>query len=108
MRVQRSDGLVPANEPIRTDLHCTECGRNFIALLNLRIDGNHVVECPYCRHEHCRVVQGGYVTGDRWDSRAQRTIKIEGRNVWKAGDQPIMTTGVSAFLRDRWLNRDDS
>lgn len=107
MRTRRTDGLMPAGEPFRTDMSCTECSRNFIALIDLRLEGNHIVECPYCRHEHCRVVIGGEVTEDRWSSRAQRDIRVDGRNVWKAGDQPVMTTGVSAFLRDRWLNRDD-
>jgi len=37
--------------------------------LDFEIDGNHVLECPECGHEHCRVITDGKITGDRWDSR---------------------------------------
>lgn len=59
-------------DPVRTDMNCTNCSKNFIAQLDMSLDGNHVVECPYCGHEHCRVVKAGKVTGDRWESRQQR------------------------------------
>lgn len=90
----------------RTDMYCTECSKNFIAQLDFALDGNHVVECPYCGHEHCRVIKGGEVTGDRWESRTQR-IDVEKRCVWKADSRPIQTTTAAAFIRDAWLNRMD-
>jgi hypothetical protein len=54
---------------VRTDLYCHACDRNFTADLDYDCNGNHVIFCPHCRHEHCRVIQDGVVTGDRWDSR---------------------------------------
>lgn len=90
----------------RTDMYCTECHRNFIARLDMSLDGNHVVECPHCGHEHCRVIRNGTVTGDRWDSRMQR-IDVDRRSVWKSDSQPVVTSTASAFIRDRWLNRSD-
>ena len=36
--------------------------------LDLSLNGNHVLNCPNCGHEHCRVVRNGVITGDRWDS----------------------------------------
>jgi len=91
---------------IRTDLFCTNCNKAFIAQLDLSLDGNHVIECPYCGHEHCRVVKGGIVTGDRWDHREQR-IAVEGRCVWKSDSRPIQTSTASRFLRERWMSRWD-
>ena len=105
MMAENTDILVN-NGPTRTDLYCTECGKNFIAVLDYSLDGNHVVECPHCGHEHCRVIQNGKVTGDRWDSRKQR-VTVGRRSVWKADSQPIMTTTASMFIRDRWINRSD-
>lgn len=90
----------------RTDMHCSNCSRNFIAELAMFLDGNHIVECPYCGHEHCRVIKGGAITDDRWDSRSQR-IDVEKRCVWKSDSQPITTSTAAAFLRERWLNRGD-
>lgn len=92
------DGLV------RTDMYCHQCTKNFIAQLDMSLDGNHIVECPYCGHEHCRTILAGVVTGDRWDGRAQR-VNVARRSVWKSDSQPIVTSTASAFIRDRWLNK---
>lgn len=91
---------------IRTDLYCSECGENFIAQLDEEVDGNHVVECPHCGHEHCRVIEKGEVTDARWDSRRQR-IDVNKRCVWKADSQPIQTSTAAAFIREKWLSRLD-
>lgn len=94
-------------DPVRTDMNCTNCHKNFIAQLDMGIDGNHIVECPYCGHEHCRVIKGGKVTGDRWSSRSQR-VNVEKRCVWKCDSRPIVTSSAAAFIRNAWLNRVDS
>jgi DNA-directed RNA polymerase subunit RPC12/RpoP len=93
-------------DPVRTDMNCTNCSRNFIAQLDMGLDGNHVIECPYCAHEHCRVVEAGEVTGERWSSRVQR-VDVDARCVWKADSQPIITSTAAAFIRSAWLNRVD-
>ncbi len=91
---------------IRTDLNCTNCSKNFIATLDLSLSGNHIIECPYCGHEHCRVIEDGKVTGVRWESRRQR-IDVDKHSVWKADSQPIFTTTAAAWMRERWLSRLD-
>jgi DNA-directed RNA polymerase subunit RPC12/RpoP len=96
-----------AAQPFRTDLYCHNCCKNFVAELDVSVDGDHVIECPYCAHEHCRVVKAGKVTEVRWETRAQRQniIKVDRRSVWKAGDTPIQTSSASSFIRDRWLDK---
>jgi DNA-directed RNA polymerase subunit RPC12/RpoP len=98
-----TDPLVHSG-PVKTDMHCTECSKNFIAQLDYSLDGNHVVECPHCGHEHCRVIKDGRVTSDRWDSRSQR-VDVHKRSVWKHDSQPIQTSSASMFIRQRWLDR---
>ena len=93
-------------EPVRTDMHCTHCSKTFIATFDLRLDGNHIVECPHCGHEHCRVVKDGVVTSDRWDSHVH-THKVPSRSVWKSQTVPLQTSTAAHFLRERWLNRED-
>jgi len=44
----------------------------------VELNGNHVLTCPNCKHEHCRVVRDGKVTDIRWDSRNTRTYTITG------------------------------
>lgn len=88
---------------IRTDLSCTECNNTFIAQLDFSIDGNHIVECPHCGHEHCRVIKDGRVTGDRWSTRDQR-VEVERKHIWKSDSLPMATTTAGEFIRARWMN----
>ncbi len=88
--------------PVRTDVSCTECSRTFIALLDYAIDGNHIVECPHCSHEHCRVIEHGVITGERWSSRHQR-VDVLPRDVWKSDVLQAKTSTASAFIRESWL-----
>jgi hypothetical protein len=30
------------------------------------LDGNHIITCPKCGHEHYRVIKNGEVTGERY------------------------------------------
>lgn len=87
-------------------MNCTECSKNFIAQLDFGIDGNHIVECPYCGHEHCRVIINGVVTGDRWSSRAQR-VNVDKRCVWKSDSLKMKTSTAGEFIRQSWLNKTD-
>ena len=92
---------------VRTDMHCHQCSKAFLAQLDFDVEGNHIIECPHCGHEHCRVIKGGKITGDRWDSRANR-VDVLPRCVWKSSVMQAKTTTAAAFIRDRWLNRSDS
>lgn len=105
MSDRRTD-LLKQHGLVRTDLYCTNCSKNFIAQLDFDLDGNHEVECPYCGHIHFRVIKSGIVSDDRYNSSLS-THKVEKRNMWKSTTQPIITSTASAFLRDRWLNRED-
>ncbi len=90
---------------IRTDLYCHNCNSNFTAVINHDLDGNHEIECPRCGHYHYRVIKGGIVTSDRYDSD-HRTHVVEKRDMWKSTTQPIVTSTATAFMRDLWLNRE--
>lgn len=94
---------------VRTDMYCHHCSKNFIAELNFDIDGNHIIGCPHCGHEHCRVIKRGYITGDRWDGRNDNTIQAREIRVWKSDVLKAKTSSTAEhirnqFLRNRWLN----
>ena len=91
----------------RTEIHCHECHKTLVAELDFSITGNHVIECPHCGHEHCRVIEKGKITNDRWDARNTSTKDIKARSVWKSSVIQAKTSTVSKILRDRWLNRSD-
>ena len=56
----------------KQELYCHECGMYVQFELDLTLNGNHVLECPNCGHEHCRKVEDGVITDVRWDSRNSR------------------------------------
>lgn len=51
------------------ELYCHNCGRYVQFELDITVNGNYVLDCPNCGHEHCRVVNDGVITDTRWDSR---------------------------------------
>jgi hypothetical protein len=53
----------------KQELHCHACNRYVQFELDLSLNGNHVLKCPNCNHEHCRVVKDGEITDSRWDRR---------------------------------------
>jgi len=87
---------------LRTDLYCHNCDKTFFAELDLLLTGNHVIECPHCGHEHCRVIMNGKVTGDRWDSRFGGD-KCLPRRVWKHNSLKIVTSSATEIMRQRWI-----
>lgn len=53
----------------RQELHCHACQKYVQFSLDTSINGNHVLACPNCGHEHCRVVYNGKISDVRWDAR---------------------------------------
>lgn len=53
----------------RTEMFCHNCQNDFTVEFDYSLNGNHVVKCPHCGHEHCRVIKNGEITDDRWDTR---------------------------------------
>jgi DNA-directed RNA polymerase subunit RPC12/RpoP len=88
----------------RTDVYCHQCSHNFIAHINYDVEGNHVVECPYCGHCHYRIIKAGKVTEDRYSSDHSTHKDRAERGMWKSNSVPMATSTVAHFLRNRWLN----
>lgn len=92
----------------KTVLDCHECHKQFVALLDYSITGNHVIECAHCGHEHCRVIENGRITEERWSSRHgsdKDRDAIRPRRVWKADALAARTSSASEFIRQKWLER---
>jgi hypothetical protein len=89
----------------RTDFVCTECAKLFIAQLDFGVEGCYIVHCPWCQHEHYRVIKSGKITEERWNHRV-RQRQVAKAHIWKVSDAAIQAPLSSAaeFIRDRWLN----
>jgi len=92
----------------RTEMHCHNCSKSFVAELDLDINGNYVIECAHCGHEHCRTIKNGKITESRWEGRNDGdSTRVSGRSVWKSSVIQAQTSSVAAHIRERWLNRED-
>lgn len=89
----------------RQEIHCHECGRYVQFDLDLALDGNYVLNCPNCRHEHCRVVRAGRITDERWDTRNAPPIFVNAGTVTSTIYSTYNTTmSGNVFLYSSWLN----
>jgi DNA-directed RNA polymerase subunit RPC12/RpoP len=94
--------------PTRTDMSCHECGKQFVALFDYSLTGNHIVDCAHCGHEHCRVIVNGKITEERWSSRYgsdKNRDGIRARKVWAVQGVTVQTSSASEFIRQRWLEK---
>lgn len=89
----------------RTFLHCHSCSKDFYALLDYSLDGNHEIECAHCGHIHYRRIQKGKVTDDRWHSDHRDSANIKPRRVWKSDSRVARTTSAAELIRERMLRR---
>lgn len=87
---------------MRSNVYCTNCSRNFICTLDTALDGNHIIECPFCHHLHYRVIRAGEVTEDRYQSSAGPTFYATTSTTISTQYQ-----GTNSIISASWLNRGD-
>lgn len=87
----------------RSTVYCTNCRGEFIAVLDLALNGNHEITCPLCQHVHYRVVSDGVVTEDRWLSSAGPIYVVT------TSTTPVNLTfnSTTTLTASAWLNRSD-
>jgi hypothetical protein len=103
----------------RQELHCHNCGNYVQFDMDMSMNGNHVLKCPVCGHEHCRVVKDGVITDDRWDSRNGNSLSsIPVYNMTftttstftayvsssNTTGNPTMDNSLKAFYYGAWVN----
>lgn len=87
---------------IRSNVWCTNCSQQFLSELDLGLNGNHEIRCPYCRHIHYRVVRDGVVTEDRYRSSAGPTYQVVTFTITNAS----FNYNLNA-MTDLWTSRSD-
>lgn len=96
-----ASGFVYHEGVVNTPLDCHSCSKQFVAKLDYSLNGNHLIVCPYCGHQHCRVIDKGIVTGDRWDTRFE-AVDCKTERAWSHQTQPIETTTAAEHIRRKW------
>ena len=89
----------------KQELHCHACQQYVQFELDLSLNGNHVLECPNCGHEHCRVVRDGRITDIRWASNNGPTYTVSNWAITSSTNSTFNTATTSNFfLYQAWLN----
>jgi hypothetical protein len=115
---------VPLSDNIEiTEIHCHECNGYIKFALDKDKNGEHVVICPKCKHEHCRIIKDGVVTGDRWSSRNTNNqppqvqqpttiptyyINVSMQNWSTIGWEVAGQAGNDAYIKGAWENQQDN
>lgn len=86
----------------KTEFYCHNCEGYIIVELDMSLNGNHVINCPKCDHEHCRVIQDGKITGDRWDSRNQTYHLTTTMSNWSMTSMASTSSSNNIYLMDAW------
>jgi hypothetical protein len=96
----------------KQELYCHNCNRYVQFEVDLELDGNHVLNCPNCDHEHCRVVKAGEITDIRWDQRNGPTMYVSPAYItsstsstyatYTAGSASTGTAGT--FIYASWMD----
>jgi DNA-directed RNA polymerase subunit RPC12/RpoP len=48
------------------EFYCSECAGYVYVKLNTALEGNHIINCPNCGHQHYRFVKEGLITDCRF------------------------------------------
>ena len=96
----------------RQEIHCHECNQYVQFDIDIELDGNHVLNCPVCGHEHCRVVENGKITGDRWDHRNRHpvvyvptsTITTSTASTYATYSSTATSATGGYFIYGSWMN----
>ena len=86
----------------KQELHCHDCGRYVQFELDMELNGNHVLNCPNCGHEHCRVIKDGKITSDRWDQRnIDWTYRV---TAGSSTTTSVYDSFAGSFIGNSWAN----
>lgn len=95
----------------RQELHCHNCNKYVQFSIDTEKDGQHILKCPNCGHEHYRVVKDGKITGERWGQDPSQniptyyvstaTVTYTSTTVYTS-ISTSGTTSASSFALDSW------
>lgn len=101
-----TDGLQYHEGVVRTEETCTSCAKLFVAKINYDLNGQHKILCPYCGHEHWRVIKNGVMTGDRWGSQDGPNRPVKTERMWSDKTHDIETNTAAEYIRRKWIGED--
>lgn len=89
---------------VRSELWCHDCDNYVQYTYDDGLNGNHVIKCPKCGHEHCRVIKNGIITSDRWDSRNQNSY-VCAQVTYSSISVDISSSSNDTFCSAQWVQQ---
>ena len=94
----------------KQELHCHNCDKYVHFDIDPEKNGKYEIECPNCKHMHCRVINNGRITDERWDSRNGNYIKLystctsTSHITFQYANATCTSTDLSMFFQQSWAN----
>jgi hypothetical protein len=91
----------------RQELHCHNCDKYVQFDMDVSLNGKHVINCPFCGHEHLRYVNKGVISDRRWGSRNVPTIQTWATTATDTSVYDLMNataTDTASYFASSWLN----
>jgi len=93
------------------EFYCSSCSKYFDVKLNMSLNGNHRVHCPNCGHIHFRLIEGGKITGTRFNETTDKII-VDDIRPMKASCRDYLTEvhddcveNGPGFMKQLWADR---
>lgn len=81
------------------------CQKYVLVNMDLKLEGEHVMVCPSCKHHHYRFIRNGEITGDRHSrGDAVDTIEPMPSAVFPTREAAQEALGVGKTKRNSFLN----
>jgi len=90
----------------KQELHCHNCDRYVQFDIDPDMDGNFVIKCPNCGHEHCRVVKNGMILDDNVVTYLVSTSSTYSYFDYITTDNSTAaySADIDVFYRQLWAN----
>lgn len=59
---------------VNQELYCHNCGQYVQFQLDEEMDGEHIIICPNCKHDHYRYINKGIISDQRWGQSPSQQI----------------------------------
>ena len=69
---------------VNQELYCHNCGQYVRFQLDESLDGEHIIICPNCKHDHYRYINNGVISDQRWGQSPSQ-------------QQPVYTATVTSY-----------
>lgn len=75
------------------ELYCHACNKYVQFQLDFELNGQHVIKCPNCGHEHYRYIDNGKISDRRWGSSNPLNAYQNQAQVWGFTSASTSSTG---------------